>query len=546
MRLGIASLEDQAQSLDIGRAYLVACTAEQDAVNLALGALHASAGDASWERLFLYGVEGADLRELCSVPNLASKSRARVLASRSGALSPSALASELLRGKGSARGGLCACLSLSGGAFLGLDDPKSARETLSGMAKLASALGCAVLVVIKASPALLPSLSEPGSCLSGLATVCRDESGARLAVDHWEGALGSALQLEEQVRCESSGFAALGARNGPPQGTPDSQSFYIAGSSFTPDLACYSDIRRFESEKEAFEAALAGATAATVVLQIKDRAEADEIARMAYELRTRRGGALSIIVWERAGGLRADTEKLLISCGASFVFESGAAATYVSAMLPCFRSRAYPIPQESFEAIRSRYHQADAVPPGVKQAADFIVQAWRMLSRLDSSSIPCTLAVLVPKRGVPPSLAARNFLPRRGGDICAAFSDSLWVFLPSCRPAEAPVALRHAFSAPLDSLFSGVSLSGSAEETGRRLESLRRRGSAAVEVKGIADIAQASQKRAIQGMRAAEDLSPLTLRGGGREILAELAKRGGNRSRGRQDGGAQEGLKEQP
>ena len=91
-----------------------------------------------------------------------------------------------------------------------------------------------------------------------------------------------------------------------------------------------------------------------------------------------------------------------------------------------------------------------------------------MLKSLDSSHIPCTLAVLIPKRGVPPLLASRNFLPRRSGDICAAFSDSLWVFLPSCRPSEAPVALRHAFCAQLDSLFSGISLSRCSKVAGRR------------------------------------------------------------------------------
>lgn len=526
MKLGISGLEDQAQSIDPSRAYLVACSAGQDAVNLALGALHASSGSAAREALFLYGTGEDDLRHLCSIPDLAAKSRARVLASRSEALSPSSLSDELLRSRRGAKGMLCVCLGLRGGALLHLDDPARARQALIELKQLASALGCAVLVVAKASPELLPSLSEAASPLAGFATLERSGSKAVFCAQHWEGALGGASGLEAQVECGSAGFAATGCCSGPPQGAPDAQSFYIAGESFTPDLAYYSDIRRFEGNEEAFEAALESATAATVVLRLFERSQSDRIARMAYDLRMRRGSALSIIIWERAAGVRADTEKFFIACGASFVFESGAAATYVSAMLPCFRSRAIPIPQESFEEIRGRYHQADSVTPGVKTASDFISKARDMLSRLDSSHIPCTLAVLLPKRGVPPLLAARNFMPRRGGDICAAFSDSLWVFLPSCRPSEAPVALRHAFTAQLDSLFSGVSLSGSAEETARRLGLLKQRGEAGVRVEGISAIAGDSERRSQPGASMLEDPSPLALRRGGRKLLSELAATG--------------------
>lgn len=527
MKLGISGLEDQAQSIDPSRAYLVACNAEQDAVNLALGALYACTAGGARAKLFLYGTSSGDLRELCSITDLAAKSRVRVLASRYESLSPSALSDELLRFRQDARGMLCVCLGLRGGAFLHLDDPARARQALKDLRQLASALGCAVLVVAKAPPALLPSLSEAASQLAGFATLERDGSTAVFCAHHWEGALGSASGLEAAVECGCEGFAATGSRSGPPQGAPDAQSFYIAGETFTPDLAYYSDIRRFEDNEGVFTAALGGATAATVVLQLFERSQSDAIARMAYDLRMRRGSALSIIIWERSGGVRADTEKFFIACGASFVFESAAAATYVSAMLPCFRSRSFPIPQQSFEEIRGRYHQADAVLPGVKLAPDFISKARDMLTRLDSSHIPCTLAVLIPKRGVPPLLAARNFMPRRGGDICAAFSDSLWVFLPSCRPSEAPVALRHAFTAQLDSLFSGVSLSGSAEETARRLDLLHDRGEAGVRVEGIAAIAHDSERRSDPRSSTLEDPTPLTLTRGGRALLSRLEKMGG-------------------
>ena len=523
MKLGISGLEDQAQAIDQGRAYLVACSADQDAVNLALGALHASEGGPRREALFLYGMGGGDLRDLCSIPDLASKSRARVLASRSEALSAGALSDELLRSKGGGRGMLCACLALRGGAFLRLDDPHAAARELRAIEKLSKALGCAVLIIAKVPPQLSGALADAASTLSGFASISRQDGKAVFRAAHWEGALGSAFNVETGLLCTREGFGALGKRDGPPQGAPDAQAFYIAGGSFTPDLAYYSDIRRFDSNDEVFAAALEGATAATVVLQLHDRAQADSLARMAYDLRRRRGSALSIIIWERSGGLRADTEKFFIACGASFVFEQGAAATYVSAMLPCFRARIYPVPQESFASIRSRYHQADAVAPGVKLAPDFIKEASGMLQSLDSSHIPCTLAVLIPKRGVPPLLASRNFLPRRSGDICAAFSDSLWVFLPSCRPSEAPVALRHAFCAQLDSLFSGISLSGSAEETGRRLEMLESRRQAGMEVEGIGRIAEADKRRSAPGSRTVEDPRPLTLRRGGRALLSRLA-----------------------
>jgi hypothetical protein len=524
MRLGISGLEDQAQALDPSRAYLVACSSEQDAVNIALGALHASAGGAVPERLFLYGVEGADLRGMCAVPNLVAKSRARVCASRTEDLAPAVLSAEILRSRRTPP--ICVCLSLRGGAFLHLDDPARAREILEEAKELAATLKSAILLVVKASGALLPVMREAASTLAGFAQLGRHDGRASLLVDHWEGASGGCAQLEIAIECGASGFAVQGGRAGAPQGAPDAQSFYICGDSFTPDQAWYSDIRRFKSEQECFDAALGGATAATVVLQLHERSEADSVARMAYELRQRRGSALSIIVWERTGGLRADTEKFIVACGASFVFESGAAATYVSAMLPCFRLKACPVPRESFEAIRRRYHQADAVAPGVKTSLEFIDEAEGMLSKLDAALIPCTLAVLLPKRGMPASLAARNFLPRRGGDICAAFSDSLWIFLPSCRPTEAPVALRHAFSAPLDSMFGGVSLSGSASETRERLESLRSRGSADVKMHGIGELSKKAARRAAPGIRAAEDLTPLSLEGGGRRILEELSRAG--------------------
>lgn len=526
MRLGISGLEDQSRELCPSKVYVVACDNISEAVNLALCTLAANDSEVAFEKLFLYGLKATELKRMCVNPDQISKSRARILRSYDKSLLPANFCSELLRDGADPNKTLAVCIASDARTFFTLDDKKRSDLYIKRLISGIKVLRAATLLIVRAErddrQALLNTLPDP----AGLAFLGREDDKLTLDIEFWEAHESRTNGVKAALELTNRGFVTSKPAENSANGRPDAQTFYISGNSFTPDKTYFTRILRFNTEREVYNAALAQATAATVILQLRERKDYAELSRMIYDLRVRRGGALVIVVWERVRGIRGDTEKLFASCGGSFVFEAQAANTYVSAMLSSLRSQNFKIPSESYESLLSRFSLADSVQPGVKDPMTFVKEASFLLTNLDNTHIESSFVTLMVKRGMSASLCARNFASRRGGDICSFSGDRLWVFLPSCKTSEVEVALKHVFRAPLDSMFSDISVSSDVVRSSEYLKELSEYELARPGSHDADLVIKLSEKKNSKASATLKDLSPLTLMPGGQSLLSDLAKSG--------------------
>jgi cellulose biosynthesis protein BcsE len=202
-------------------------------------------------------------------------------------------------------------------------------------------------------------------------------------------------------------------------------------------------------------AACAGAQAATVLLDYRDRSTLESLCAAVHTLRRECGRALKIVVVERREALRHQYELLLLGLGANLIVGRELPFSRVQSLLLSLQG------QLDTRPIAADYQAALAAAltddvRGYLPVAAFCERVEAVLARGAVLDLPHVLAKLTLLPDVAHTRALQCCAPRRAGDVATADSAHLYVFLFACRLSDADAALQHVFTVPVEHLSDRV------------------------------------------------------------------------------------------
>ncbi len=452
MDLGIKGLSQGLQSIALGRLYTVCCADELLATRLVAHYL-ASISANNMLRFLVTQLEAEVFAKNCPL-KLLDKIKAHVYSIDEPKYLVSSIPSELRFIKKLPSNAVAVILL----DVRGLKDLEA--RTLSRFLKKLYHCCCSknsAVVLIgygQEHETLALSLLEHNAFLSGVSCLSYKSGHPYLEVMLWRED-GRFAKDRALLLLNDQGFARLDVNNAEAHSSNDKHTCYLKQDLLDIDRSIYDRILRFESNDEIFKAALDNATAASVVLCLESRNEIEKIARMVYDLRYARGSSLHIFILEMVGGIRASTIHLLSSCGADFIFDANAKASYINAVLPIFLCTKYHgFLTKSFDDLCMAYRAFDDESKGVLSFNDFAVKVSSLLENTQYLKGGGTLVKLKPKESFTLEHCLNIFKPKRGGDFATVRGVYLLVFLSSCRGIELLKALRNVFVVDPLSVFA--------------------------------------------------------------------------------------------
>ncbi|PTB17809.1 cellulose biosynthesis protein BcsE [Trinickia symbiotica] len=202
-------------------------------------------------------------------------------------------------------------------------------------------------------------------------------------------------------------------------------------------------------------AACAGAQAATVLLDYRDRSMLEPLCAAVHRLRRDCGRALKIVVVERREALRHQYELLLLSLGANLIVGRDLPFSRMQSLLRSLHG------QLDTRPIAADYRAALAAAltdnvRGYLPVAAFCERIEAVLARGAVLDLPHVLAKVMLLPDVAHMQALRHCAPRRAGDVLTADSAHLYVFLFACRLPDADTALQRIFTVPVEHVSDRV------------------------------------------------------------------------------------------
>src|SRR5574344_838694 len=456
MQLGINNLENQAQLLEHGYLYWLNMQDRKHAISFAIHTLHANNECAN--ALILNSITADEIKNSKVSANVLRDVQAEVYETTNYPYFFKKLISDCERAHFSQKKDLIVVL-LSCELVLNTDF----NELKLVLNDLNSYLAKRKLTMVFIShntekincSARLASLASSLTGLSSLAINDDAEYIGHYHMSFWRCSHGTIASGDNIITYDSNGYKIIGNEYVDITNADDLNEFHVVGTVFNPDNRSYPNIYRYHDNSELFSEAIKGFTLASCMFAINDRAEIDDLGRYIYELRKQRGNAVVILVCERLSGIRAGSERFLLSCGANFIFEASASSTYINAMLTCFKgytfNRAISM---DFEALLTRYHDLNQQKLGLLTPADFAQNTAAQLSNMDLDIIGHGLLIVFKiKYTLPSEIVAEQFIPVRSGDICTLINRNLAVFLPSCNEEELETALSRVFATDITKLF---------------------------------------------------------------------------------------------
>jgi len=335
---------------------------------------------------------------------------------------------------------------------LGFDQWDNALQVLSPLRSVAEVLEHVALL---GSEALHPLLfverwnGSDGPLFEARFGLKADASGQRLAYDGSQrhGLLQRLVEAPDQYQVFATQAVLAGQRGVP----PDWQV-----------LANLGDVL------EATE----GAQAATVLLHAGSTADAEDLMRLVYQLRSRHGRALKIVVRETQDKLRSNLEQALLCLGAnSVVYREVGFARMVRQLDDLSDSTFARELQPDYTLARNGF-MPDA-QRGYLSASAFCDTVEAMLERTLQMGLRHSFLRLSMQSHVPHADAVRACVALRDGDVLTADHDALYVFMFACAESDIDPALARLFSIPPPELFAAQTTFRSVEGMRSALRDLR-------------------------------------------------------------------------
>lgn len=454
MNLGIQHLISSLQKLQYGGVYFVSVSSKDLAIQTGLTCVAENSYSSNLRFLTLQGIDSSVIKSQGFSDEFLSKIKAHVYEYDDNCNVPKTIINDLTVYDAIENESLHVVI-FEDSQIIELDKDNLNRY-LSKISYFAKKRNCIFLfVVFGADPdSTIKTLLDHTANLSGIATIEQNLTSIIMNSRLWRLDDGGFTNGVNVLKSTNQGLQVLIDEYSSTAHIDDNTCFVIANS-FTPDSKYFSDIKVFASNEELYKSALNDAYCATLILTLDNRNKIDNLAKMIYELRTIRGKELKIIIIETISGIRATSEKLLLNCGANFIFPSTAKGYYINAMLPTLKTSKFTQSiSVNFSRILDNYHIIENEDNGYLKPKEFFNSVVRLVkSGYENDFVEACLTILTPKNGIDSLGCISQFTPKRGGDYCTLVNGHIVVFLPNCRNGELKIALEHTFNTSPSILF---------------------------------------------------------------------------------------------
>jgi cellulose biosynthesis protein BcsE len=368
------------------------------------------------------------------------------------------------------------CRGRSRPVVLGFDQWDNALQVLSPLRSLAEVLEHVALL---GSEALHPLLfverwnGSDGPLFEARFGLKADASGQRLAYDGSQrrGLLQRLVEAPDQYQVFATQAVLAGQRGVP----PDWQV-----------LANLGDVLE----------ATHGAQAATVLLHAGSTTDTEDLLHLVYQLRSRHGRALKIVVRETQDKLRSNLEQALLCLGANSVVYREVGFARMVRLLDDLSDSTFARDLQPDYALARNAFMPDALR-GYLSASAFCDTVQAMLERTLQMGLRHSFLRLSMQSHVAHADAVRACVALRDGDVLTADHDALYVFMFACAESDIDPALARLFSIPPTELFAAQTTFRSVEGMRSALRDLRESAR-----QGVPDYSAFSSQRAGAGAAA--------------------------------------------
>ena len=472
MQLGIKKLEGQAQGLQTGMLYWICAGSAKDAVTIALNALKNSEMQYT-KYLITDGIAPDEIAEMVDNDTLLDDDSVNLYTTRGRNRVLERLLNDLQIIRADRRDSLI--IAVIRDSFIYSEKTAENLQAVNELVNLARITGICLLLIPYGPHLddLCIRLNKNSGIFGGLASITghATDTGLRhYRIFTWNfnkvNSIGSTVlhYCNGGYSNECETFSTVQTGN-------DRKQIYVVGNDFAPSKSTYSTVYSLKSNREIYERAIESATAASLVFSLRNYQEINEISKYIYELRVNRGVWLQIFIREIATNIRASAEQFLLSCGATFIFEYGAAPSYINAMIEHFINMPYGrIMKHDYAELLERYNNLSYDKEGYLPVNQFVDNTATFLSRqYIGKDTRATLLILECRPAIPAEIAVIEFFPKRNGDVCTIIrknqdrqetdtsaehlNDCLAVLLPACREDNIATALGHIFGIDVGKLF---------------------------------------------------------------------------------------------
>ncbi|BDH44164.1 protein BcsE [Salmonella enterica subsp. enterica serovar Choleraesuis] len=289
--------------------------------------------------------------------------------------------------------------------------------------------------------------------LDGLATLQFLGEKFRLDVEFWCNDSGVSAQQHIMLDYKNGSWSQMNESTSAPQPLNDTRQIlsHIGVLEGAPALSEHWKL--FENNDALFNAARTS-QAATIVFQLSQNSQIEQMATMIHTLRRQRGSALKLVVREKNACLRATDERLLLGCGTSLIVPWNSSLSRCLSLIESIQEQKFTrhVP-EDIQVLLQAMHPLKQ--RGYLKWEEFCQSLDNILT---NPLIPeDNRGLLVALRPVP-GLKVEQLLtlcrPNRLGDIVTLGDNRLYLFLSFCRINDLDVALKHIFPLPIGDLIS--------------------------------------------------------------------------------------------
>lgn len=474
MKLGITNLLDKIQQINSGCVYYLGAQDKDTAVNFALNCLARNSNESALRYLVLDGVRTDDILQTQVSDAILNSVKAHVYECKNTDIFLDSLPSDLIKYKATDEHSFF--VVLFDDRALAKTSLKACLSNLKNISHFAKNYNVSLLLLGYGdnSASLSNRLLKEDRSLSGLGAISKTPNMQKLDILYWRALDGTFSQGNYEIALTEEGFTIPKSTEEEFAST-DTNTCYVCESVFTPDSNHFSEIKKFSSQSDLIAEAMEKASAATIFLAIEKREAIDDTAKQIYELRTRKGNALKILVIEKIPGIRANSEHFLLSCGANYIFTAGSHNSYINTMMPTLRAISYSKRiSMSFEKMLDNYQVLDREGNGFLMPEAFFSKVEFLLSKkVDEAAVDGTLITLRPKLGLLAEQCLSQFKPKRAGDYGTLIGNVIIIYLPSCRNGELAISLEHTFNTDPTTLFDSCDAVYSRSEILSRVDLLK-------------------------------------------------------------------------
>lgn len=335
---------------------------------------------------------------------------------------------------------------------------KDLDKLLSKFSIFASRFNTAILFVSfgEHPEMLVKKISKKSHYISGLAVLSYDGPDLKLDTKMWRNNEGVFSHGESLLKLGPKGYE-FKIDNNSIDNAIDNSICYTHVDALEIDKSLFNSIHFYNSNEDLFADASQKAIAATLIFCLSSRDQVDSLGKQIYELRTKRGNFLKIIIIEKVQKVESCVRSFFLECGTNFIFEATSNSDYINAMLPSLKSMTISKAlNPSFENIIESYHLVAKEENGFLYPDVFVNKIYSIVSmHINDENIKACLLILSPKDEISIEECILRFSPKQGGDYCTAINNELYVFIPHYVENSFPEIFGQVLSSTSIELFKG-------------------------------------------------------------------------------------------